>query len=50
MVADTVEAVIGAAFLDANENGLEVASSIMDKLGLNTHALLTVKFRDFPAP
>ncbi|KAF2822555.1 hypothetical protein CC86DRAFT_80144 [Ophiobolus disseminans] len=40
MVANTMEAVIGAAYLDSNES-LDIAGSIMEKLGLNTHSLLT---------
>lgn len=40
MMATTVEAIIGAAFLDAGTNGLTVVRGIMDTLGVTQHHLL----------
>jgi hypothetical protein len=48
MVATTIEAIIGAAFLDAGNDGLKVVRSIIKKLQMDNHPLLTVTFRDAP--
>jgi dsRNA-specific ribonuclease len=40
-IADVMEAIHGAAYLDAGENGQNVVRSIMEHLGLTTHPYLT---------
>jgi hypothetical protein len=52
MVATTVEAIVGAAFIDAEEHGedgLDIVRRIMIRLGLYTHPLLLVTFRALPS-
>jgi hypothetical protein len=52
MVATTIEAIVGAAFIDAEEHGedgLDVVRCIMIRLGLDTHPLLLVTFRALPS-
>lgn len=41
MVANTVEAVIGAAYMDAGDNGLAVVEAIMTRLGLDNPPLFS---------
>ncbi|KAH3987880.1 hypothetical protein HBH52_037250 [Parastagonospora nodorum] len=41
MVANTVEAVIGAAYIDAGVNGLAVVNAIMARLGLDNPPLFS---------
>jgi dsRNA-specific ribonuclease len=46
MVAKTVEAIIGAVFVDAGDDGMKAAAEVMKTLGLH----LTGTFRDPPTP
>jgi hypothetical protein len=51
MVATTVEAIVGAAFTDAEEradDGLDIGHRIMIKLGLHTHPLSWQRFARHP--
>lgn len=46
MIARTVEAIIGAHYIDAGDEGIKVAREVMKTLGLD----LTVTIDDPPAP
>lgn len=46
--ANAVEAIHGAAYDDAGDDGLEVVHSMMEHLGLTTHKLLMVTLCDAP--
>jgi dsRNA-specific ribonuclease len=47
-MANAVEAIHGAAYIDAGDNGLSVVRSMMEHLNLTTHPLLTVTLCDTP--
>lgn len=44
MIGKDLEAIVGAAYIDVKENGLEVVVFIFKELGLDTFPLLTVMF------
>jgi dsRNA-specific ribonuclease len=46
MIARTVEAIIGAYYMDAGDDGINAARDVMTNLGLS----LTVTSRDPPTP
>jgi hypothetical protein len=50
MVADTIEAILAAVYMDAGVNGIASARAVVEHLGLNDHILLMVTFRAIPPP
>ena len=48
MLASTIEAIIGAVYMDAGVNGLAAARAVIEHLGLNNHTLLMVTLRAAP--
>jgi hypothetical protein len=48
MIATTIEAIAGAAYLDANDDGLAAVHTMMHNMGLFAHPLFLVKFRVHP--
>lgn len=49
MIATTLEAIIGAVFVDSGANGLDTVHRVIDRLGFFNHAFFVVTYCDSQA-